>query len=138
MFLIRTAFWLGVILVLLPTNKDGQRLVYGTVAAAFNDMQGFCLRNPEACDHGKEAFVQLADKAVFGARMVVSMVTGGAEDIAGSKIANSWNERVADAAVDAGVAAARELAAQQVGATRSTLTAEDVKPDWRASRSSGG
>lgn len=75
MFLIRTAFWLTLIILLLPTNEDDQRTVYGAAEAAIRDMSTFCTRNPEVCAKSRDAFQVFAQKAEFGARMVVDFVT---------------------------------------------------------------
>ena len=72
MFLIRTAFWLMIVILLLPTDEQQQSQVYGTAQAAVKDVTTFCDRNPEACAKGTEAFSVLVTKAQFGARMLMS------------------------------------------------------------------
>lgn len=127
MFLIRTAFWVGLILLLLPTNKEGQQVVFGTMEAAIRDMQGFCLRNPEACAHGREAFAQLSDKAVSGFRMVAGLATDAV-----------WQNNSTVSTIEAKLTAARELAAQDLTASQNTLTSADIEPDWRLRAPSSG
>ena len=56
MFLIRSAFWLMIIVLLLPTDEGQQSEVYGTAEAAVKDVANFCDRNPETCTTGKDAF----------------------------------------------------------------------------------
>ena len=41
MFLIRTVFWLVILVLLLPTNAQQQNQVYGTAQAAVKDVSGF-------------------------------------------------------------------------------------------------
>lgn len=67
MFLIRTAFWLTLVICLFPTDKDTQQQLLGTAAATFQDLSAFCLRNPEACAKSKVAFEEFGEKAKFGA-----------------------------------------------------------------------
>jgi hypothetical protein len=87
MFLIRTVFWLIILVLLLPTNEQQQSQVYGTAQAAVKDVSGFCERNPGVCATGKEAFDVFVHKARFGAEMLMGFVKGqtgfGAGDVAG-------------------------------------------------------
>jgi len=76
MFLIRTVFWLVILVLLLPTNERQQSQVYGTAQAAVKDVSGFCERNPSVCATGKDAFAVFMHKARFGAEMLMSFVKG--------------------------------------------------------------
>ena len=76
MFLIRTVFWLVILVLLMPTNKQQQSQVYGTAQAAVKDVSGFCERNPSVCATGKDAFAVFMHKARFGAEMLMSFVKG--------------------------------------------------------------
>jgi len=83
LFLIRTAFWLMIIVLLLPTDQQQRSEVYGTAqAAAVHDVATFCDRNPETCARGKDAFSVFVQKAQFGARMLMDLINGrtGADD----------------------------------------------------------
>jgi Family of unknown function (DUF5330) len=71
MFLIRTVFWLIILVLLLPTNAQQQSEVYGTAQAAVRDVRGFCERNPSVCATGKDAFAVFVQKARFGAEMLM-------------------------------------------------------------------
>jgi hypothetical protein len=76
LFLLRTAFWLMIIVLLLPTDERQRSEVYGTAQAAVHDLATFCDRNPETCAKGKDAFGVLVQKAQFGARMLIDMING--------------------------------------------------------------
>jgi hypothetical protein len=76
MFLIRTVFWLIILVLLLPTNAQQQSEVYGTAQAAVKDVRGFCERNPSVCTTGKDAFAVFVQKARFGAEMLMDFVKG--------------------------------------------------------------
>jgi hypothetical protein len=76
MFLLRTIFWLVVLVLLLPTNEQQQSQVYGTAQAAVKDVSGFCERNPTVCATGKDAFDVFVHKARFGAEILMSFVKG--------------------------------------------------------------
>jgi len=74
MFLIRTAFWLMIIILLLPTDEQQRSEVLGTAQAAVNDVTTFCDRNPETCAKGKDAFAVFVQKAQFGARLLMDFI----------------------------------------------------------------
>jgi hypothetical protein len=76
MFLIRTAFWLLILVLMLPTDRDQQDKIYGTAQAAMNDVAGFCDRNPQTCATSHDAFDVLVHKAQYGAQMVMNLVEG--------------------------------------------------------------
>jgi hypothetical protein len=76
MFLIKTAFWLTVLILLLPTDEQQRSQIYGTAQAAVNDVTTFCDRNPATCDSGQEAFTVLVQKAQYGAALLMDLMSG--------------------------------------------------------------
>ena len=82
-FLLRMAFWLCVVCILLPSGTkstppdaqiDASEAV--TVAsAAVSDMRGFCERQPDACVTGGKVMVALGQKAEAGARTIYEFIT---------------------------------------------------------------
>src|SRR5438874_8571913 len=83
-FLIRMAFWLGLVLILLPTTKtpDDDKLpkvgtgeAVSAAAAAVSDMSQFCVRQPAACEIGGQAATVIGHRAQAGARKVYQMIT---------------------------------------------------------------
>ncbi len=79
MFLVRTAFWLSVVIVLLPAGSEEEHTGVKAVGAAealsaaqttFDDFSGFCQRNENACKTGSVALSAFGQKARYGARMV--------------------------------------------------------------------
>jgi hypothetical protein len=116
MFLIRTAFWLAVVIMLIPV--DDQTAAEQSTAhvqpvaaveaasaaqATLRDVGGFCSRNPTACDIGGRIGTTFLLKARSGARL--------AYDFLDSKL----NNAPATADVDHG-----------------TLSASDLTPAWHA------
>ena len=82
-FLLRTAFWLSVVVLFLPAAPppDGQVLrAVGTdeallaAQAAVKDAAGFCARNPQACETGTAALLAFGQKAQTGARWVYEFI----------------------------------------------------------------
>ncbi|EKS28726.1 DUF5330 domain-containing protein [Afipia felis] len=83
-FLLRMAFWLGLVLVLLPRDKapetDKGPQVSATEAvlaatAAVSDMSQFCARQPAACAVGGQAASVVGERAQAGAKKVYDFFT---------------------------------------------------------------
>ena len=81
-FLLRVAFWLTIVLALLPSGSSQpgvQAKVAATDAvvaasAAVSDMSGFCDRQPEACVVGAQTAIAIGQRAQAGARMVYEFI----------------------------------------------------------------
>jgi hypothetical protein len=112
MFLIRTAFWLAVVVMLIPVDENvareaeasaaapiGAFEAVGAAQATIDDMGGFCARNPDVCEVGGRVATTFALKAKTGAEMLSTFLD---DQLSG-----------ADAAADAG-----------------TLTPADLEPAW--------
>ena len=78
-FLVRIVFWLGVVIVLLPTTPSQQKTstpqigatdALSAVIAAVSDIRLFCVRQPDACATGSQAIVQFGQKAQAGAKLL--------------------------------------------------------------------
>jgi Family of unknown function (DUF5330) len=85
MFLLRSAFWITVVLLLLPADdqpaqKDAQTKfkpqtitttqALGAAQETLSDFSGFCERNPSVCIAGETAFEVLQRKAKYAVRIV--------------------------------------------------------------------
>lgn len=78
-FLIRVAFWLSVVILLLPTGPtqqaEGEPSIgvtdaFAAAAAAASDMRQFCVRQPDTCTFGSRAAQAFGSKAQASAKMV--------------------------------------------------------------------
>ena len=122
LFLIRTAFWLMVLILLLPTDEEQRTQIYGTAQAAVHDVTTFCDRNPATCDTGKDAFAMLAQKAQYGAALLMDIMSKGDGDESAS-LPGPVAEPVAE--TDGSGPALWERADSQ-----DTLRAEDREVAW--------
>jgi uncharacterized protein DUF5330 len=122
-FLLRMAFWLGVVCVLLPnggaklTSPDAQidaTQAVSLAGAAVSDMRGFCDRQPDACATGGKVAVAIGHKAEAGARTIYEFIT------------TKLNEKSAPAEKAAPKLAPASAAGQ------GTLTPADMQPAWHA------
>ncbi|MDB5637862.1 MAG: hypothetical protein JWP51_2770 [Bradyrhizobium sp.] len=122
-FLLRMAFWLGLVLVLLPRENSpesdklpqvGASEAVSAATAAVSDMSQFCKRQPAACEVGGQAATVLSQRAQAGARKLYQIITDKrAPDHTGS-IGSAENAEVADAA------------------PRDTLSPDDLVVQWQA------
>jgi hypothetical protein len=122
-FLLRTAFWLSVLLLVLPFGGDPKSegpsakdrasidamSALAAAGATVSDVTGFCGRQPAACDVGAQALKLVGERAMSGAAAVQDYLAS--------------DEAPARPAV-AGPAPA-------AGAASGTLTPADRKPAWR-------
>jgi hypothetical protein len=84
MFLLKAAFWLGLVLVLLPTGTKKHAVDEPQISAAeaataatgaVADVSQFCTRRPETCSVGSQVGTILAQRAQAGAAMVYEFIT---------------------------------------------------------------
>jgi hypothetical protein len=83
-FLLRMAFWLGVVLVLLPSVSPahdqpatavGASDAISAASATVQDLKGFCGREPDACTVGARIGTAIGYKAQAGAKMLYDFLT---------------------------------------------------------------
>jgi len=123
-FLLRMAFWLGLVLVLLPREKTpesdnvpqiGASEAVSAATAAVSDMGQFCKRQPAACEVGGQAATVIGQRAQDGARKIYKIITDKKPDHTSS----------IDPADEAEVTAA---------STTDALTEDDMAIEWRLPR----
>jgi hypothetical protein len=122
-FLLRMAFWLGLVLVLLPREKTpesdklpqvGASEAVSAATAAVSDMGQFCKRQPAACEVGGQAATVIGQRAQDGARKLYQIIT---------------DKKSSDHTGSIGGIENADLAA--IGAPRDTLTPDDLQAEWR-------
>lgn len=123
-FLLRVAFWLSIVLVLLPsgTPKAPQPSAVGAVdaigaaGAAVSDMSQFCERQPEACVVGTQAAIAFGQRAQAGARMVYDFISERMKESEGGSIKTGSVKTGAERAIKS---------------SQHTLRPGDLQPAWR-------
>jgi Family of unknown function (DUF5330) len=117
-FLLRMAFWLGLVLVALPSAGSGPSPnvavstgeAMSAAKAAVDDMRQFCDRQAEACVVGSQAAVAIGQRAQAGAKMLYEFL----------------NEHFGSGETGGTVGAQSPPLDSQ-----NTLTAQDLAPTWR-------
>jgi hypothetical protein len=120
MFLIRVGFWVGLAVLLLPTDERQQARLYGTAVATVERVTTFCDRNAQACAAGAELWATFVKKAEFGARMAIDLVSSS-----GRKDEDAASARSQPASIKG----KPEL--KPAPPARGTLTPADLSPAWR-------
>ncbi len=123
LFLLRMAFWLGLVLVLLPREKTpetdklpqiGASEAVSAATAAVQDMSQFCKRQPAACEVGGQAATVIGQRAQDGARKLYQIITDKRPpDHTGSIDGYDRDDSLVSMT------------------SRDTLTPEDLAIDWR-------
>ena len=123
-FILRMAFWLGIVLVILPTGgtqpTPSVKLSAGdaisAAGATVSDVKQFCGRQADACTVGSQVVVALGHRAQAGAKMLYEFL----------------NEQLAS---DAGALSKGALAAPvptpAPRPSQHTLAPGDLAPTWR-------
>ena len=139
-FLLRLAFWLTVILALLPVfvthdnvqSNAASRFSAGdavsAATAAVSDLSQFCSRRPEACEAGMQAAVAVGASAQTGVKILYSYFQSKAAADAEPAMSRNavTNPRKSAQAKPAGKDA------------QDTLSTSDLAPVWRVpARNSG-
>jgi Family of unknown function (DUF5330) len=101
-FLLKLAFWLTIVVLLLPSDRAqqgatpqvGASEAVSATGAVVADVRGFCARRPDACAVGSNALVEFGHKAHSGAKMLYDFLgekvgrepaRGSAEQVAGAR-----------------------------------------------------
>lgn len=132
-FLIRTAFWLCVVLALLPffageesSEKTNAQANFGAgeaviaASATVSDLSGFCSRQPEACSVGGQAAAAFGHKAQAGAKILFDYLN---DRMTSPKATGSVTRNAA--------AAVPMPPVRKAAPSRETLTPDDLGPAWR-------
>ena len=116
-FLLKAAFWLSIVVMLLPSGEKsapapqvGATEAVSAAGAAVSDMRQFCARQPEACAVGSQAATAFGQKAQAGAKMLYEFLND-----------RGPNETASVSGKPTG-------AAQR---SQHTLTPDDLVPAWR-------
>jgi hypothetical protein len=126
-FLLRTAFWLSIVLALLPgggsTGADSSNAssfdaaqAVSAAGAAVTDMSSFCSRQPHACEAGAQAAIAFGQRAQAGARRVYDLLTEKTPSSTTGSVRNAPKTAVPDT----------DKVSQH------TLKPADLQPAWRS------
>jgi Family of unknown function (DUF5330) len=127
-FLLRMTFWLGLVLILLPSGSSqqapasevGASQAISAASATVGDLRQFCARQPDACTVGSQVATALGYKAQAGAKMLYDFLTESLAPKETGSIARGPNS--AKSVMD-------KSSPEQ--SSQNTLSPADLTPAWR-------
>ena len=147
MGILRTAFWVSAVIILLPAGNDNspgggkpgamanvtaQEMVVAASSTA-GDVSEFCTRQPGVCDTGSAMFRLFEAKAKNGVQLIyhwasntnlVAPATAGGSGKPGDLMANNDLDHLI------GEVSLKTAAQKAPAGADNTLKLEDVLPDW--------
>lgn len=126
-FLLRVAFWLSIVVMLLPGGAEQSKTApqfsatdaMSAAGAAMSDLRQFCDRQKEACTVGSQAALAFGQKAQHGAKLLYEFLS---EQFAPSETGSVPNAPAQATTATSGVG------------SQNTLTPTDLAPAWRGPR----
>ena len=126
MFFVRAAFWIFLILLLMPTNDKEKSDFYTAASRTVSDLGGFCVRNPQVCDSTSSIFETVLRKMRTTVEMLEDMVqpSGPRRDADGP-----MRERRSEHYRQRG--GRSDMIAPMSSRSQNTLRPGDLQPGWR-------
>lgn len=117
MFIIRTAIWLGIVVMLVPSDPEAQKRLADTVRNGIAQVSTTCERQPAACQQASAAWTAFKAKAETVGRLAFNLAM----------------EQMTPSPAAQPAASSLKPAAADVPRTRSqgTLREDDLIPQWR-------
>ena len=125
-FLLRVAFWLTIVLALLPSGSrqpsaSGPQFgeAMSAAGAAVSDVRHFCTRQPEACEVGSQTAVMIGERAQAGAKMILELFNDRTGSLSNGKATTGTASSAASGTL---------TPSDRMPAWRGTERRKDVKP----------
>ncbi len=134
MFLIRTFFWVSLVILLVPLGNNNSANVVGATKYAFRDMNQFCNRNVDICNISQEAWRTIKYKAEYGYNIVVAVAKDMKESSQKdykptySPKSDAKSEEWRTGSIEK-QSAKTKVSSKIEG--QNTLNAADMEPEWR-------
>ena len=131
MFLIRSAFWLSLIVLLLPTDPAQQARFFATAEKGVVHVATFCERNGATCVKAGEYWEGFKEKAEFGGRVAWNLAMSYWRGRDEPRQTTAGREPAQETAPRRGPPLERDFPREPVAVARGTLTDKDRAPAWR-------
>ena len=123
MFIIRTAFWLGLIVMVMPSDPEAQRRLADAARNGLAQISTTCERHSAACQQANTAWTAFKAKAETVGRMAFNLAM---EQLNEKPAAQSSPAALKPAAYDG-----------QRTRSQGTLRDDDLTPHWRGDAARG-
>lgn len=131
MFILRTLFWLSLVVLVLPTDAGQQERFGKNLNAARQYAFSFCDRNAATCETGARYWQLFKKKADYGLQLAIGLIIGAPES----------SEEPAEMAAARNARPSRHLDYPQrrsLMPSRDTLRRDDRAAPWRGPYTSRG
>jgi hypothetical protein len=126
MFFVKAAFWIVLIILLLPSNGQEKFEFYATAERTISDIGGFCKRNPEVC----EKTSNMVDGVVRKLRTTAAMIEDALRDAGIGARREQTEERPASRERHGQLDDDDPAMTAAASMSGDTLTNEDLRPSW--------
>lgn len=126
MFIIRTVFWVSLVILLVPFGQGNNANIIGATKHAVKGSDQFCNRNVDICNISQEVWASLKYKAAYG----FEMIAGAAKEIRENSKSpynpayrareNAWRTDNVE----------QKSAKKVAFSSQNTLSASDLEPGW--------
>ncbi len=127
--LLRLAFWVTLICLLLPASHEDSRRLMSSAGQAVADMRGFCQRNPQVCEDMRVTMTALLARFRSGAETLQAWLAQ--QDTAEEGRADTAPGRPVSAPPVQRLGKSDPLPLQPVTKWQNSLSSSDKQMPWR-------
>jgi hypothetical protein len=127
MFFVKAGFWIVLIMLLLPSNRQEKFELYVAAERTISDIGGFCQRNPDVCEKTSAMAGGIVEKLRTATQMIEDALTDSGlgarrEETGEQPVSHQRHGRREDN--DPAMTGASSQSSD-------TLTTNDLRPSWQ-------
>ena len=125
MSFVKAAFWILLILLLMPSNAEERYTLYTTAQRTVSDIGGFCRRNPDVCNKTSSIVDSVARKLQTTADTIEDMLRDAGVGVERTQRYDGGDRQ------RHGAYRPRSPINTTSSVSNDTLTPDDLRPAWR-------
>ncbi len=123
LFLLRLAFWIMLVCLLLPGSQVDNRRLISSAEQTVNDVRGFCQRNPQVCDDMRMSMTTLLTRFRSGAELLQTWLAEQSGE-------NEGNGSLAERGATARKPGRSDVSPQPITKWQDSLSSSDKQLPW--------
>jgi hypothetical protein len=133
LFLLRLAFWIMLICLLLPGSREDNRRLANSAERTVSDVRGFCQRNPEVCDDMRATMTSILGKFRSGAELLQSWLAAidDNEIEKGAQVGVPQVQPIAPTSATPNIRSNEPLSPRPIAKWQDSLSPTDREVPWR-------